>query len=161
MFNSTSIEDQAFYLSRMIYRDTKIERYHTDGVVLGMEVYEDMLEVVDQNVKMVQRYHLKMLSIQTEKDADAQLSSMSSFERDEFKRYISVFSFLSKSACNWDPPQIIELPILPEDLSQFILSGHFIECCREHRVLTDPTMRYINKDIYNRVYTLMCKNVLP
>ena len=161
MFNSVSMEAQAFYLSRMIYRDTKIEDYHMDGVALGMEVYDDMVEVVAQNVKKVQQYHRKMINIQTERDADAQLRSMSSSERNEFMEYISSFNFLSKCSCNWDPPQMIELLLLPEDLSKFILNGHFLECCQKHFILTDPTMCYINKDIYNRVYTLMCKNILP
>ena len=78
MFHSISTEDQAFYLSRMIYRDTKIENYHSERVALGMEIYKDMVKVVDKNVKKVQRYHHKMISIQTEKDADAQLCLMSS-----------------------------------------------------------------------------------
>lgn len=161
MFNSISMEDQAFYLSRIIYRDTKIEDYHMDCVILEMEVYDDMVKVVDRNVKKVQRYHRKMINIQTETDADAQLYSMPSSERNEFIQYVFAFNFLSKSFCNWDPPQKIELFVLPEDLSKYILNGHFIECCRKHHILTDSTMRYINQDIYNRIYTLMCENILP
>lgn len=160
MFNSVSIEDQSFYLSRMIYRDTKIEDYHSDRVILGMDIYNDMVKVVDKNVKKVQRYHHKMINIQTERDADAQLCLMSSSERNEFRQYVSAFNFLSKCICNWDPPEKLKLLSSPKDLSRFILNGHFIECCQKHHVLSDPIMCYINKDIYNRIYTLMCKNIL-
>ena len=149
MFNSISPEDQAFYLSRLIYRDTKIEDYHHNQVVLGMEVYDDMINVVDRNIKKVQRYHRKMINIQTERDADIQLLHMPFAEQNEFIDYVYRFNFLSKCRCNWAPPQKIELLSLPKDLAKFILGGHFVECCQKHHVLNDSTMCYINKDIYN------------
>ena len=51
MLNSVSLEKQAFYLSRIIYRDTVIEDYHHKGAVLSTEIYNAMIEVVDGNVK--------------------------------------------------------------------------------------------------------------
>lgn len=158
---SPSTEVQAFHLSRMIYRDTKLEDYHRSGALLGMEVYDDMVKVVDENVKKVQRYHRIMTGVQTEKDARAQLTLMSPSERNGFMQYLSAFSYLSKCHCDWDPPRKIELLSPPGDLSAFILGGHFIECCQKHQVLSDSTMRYINQDIYNRIYTLLCENILP
>ena len=151
MFNSVSLENQAFYLSRIIYRDTVIEDYHHDGAVLG----------ADGNVKKVRRCHRRMLDIQSEGDADSLLRRMSAAERDEFVSYCSCFNFLSKCRCNWDPPEKLEISSIPNNLSVFILDGHFSECCKKHSVLTDPVMRYINKDIYNRVYTLMRMDILP
>lgn len=68
MFQSISLENLAFYLSRFIYRDTKIESYHRNNVLLGMGLYDEMIVIVDENVKKVQRYHAKMTSIQTEKE---------------------------------------------------------------------------------------------
>ena len=161
MFNSVSLENQAFYLSRIIYRDTVIEDYHHDGAVLGAGIYNAMVEVVDGNVKKVRRCHRRMLDIQSEGDADSLLRRMSAAERDEFANYCFVFNFLSKCRCNWDPPEKLEISSTPKNLSVFILDGHFSECCKKHSVLTDPVMRYINKDIYNRVYTLMRMDILP
>lgn len=161
MLNSVSLEKQAFYLSRIIYRDTVIEDYHHKGAVLSTEIYNAMIEVVDGNVKKVQRCHRRMLDIQTKGDIDALLRRMSAAERDEFANYCFVFNFLSKCSCNWDPPVKLEISSTPKDLSVFILDGHFLECCKKHSVLTDPVMRYINKDIYDRIYTLMCMDILP
>ena len=73
MLNSVSLEKQAFYLSRIIYRDTVIEDYHHKGAVLSTVIYNVMIEVVDGNVKKVQRCHRPMLDIQTKEDADALL----------------------------------------------------------------------------------------
>lgn len=161
MFNSISLENQAFYLSRYIYRDTKIETYHQENVALSMELYKEMIGIVHENIRKVQRYHNIMLALQTEKDVDTQLPRMSPAERNEFILYVSYYNFLSKCLCNWNPPEKIEMLSLPQDLSAFILDGHFRECCNKHSVLTDPVMCYINKDVYNRIYTLMCENILP
>ncbi len=161
MFQSISLENLAFYLSRFIYRDTKIESYHRNNVLLGMGLYDEMIVIVDENVKKVQRYHAKMTSIQTEKEADDQLRRMSFSKRNTFIEYVISFNHLSKCKCNWDPPQKIDPFSPPKNLSKFILDGHFIECCKKQCLLSDSIMCYINKDIYNRIYTLVCENLLP
>lgn len=160
MFNSILLKDQAFYFSKLIYRDTEIETYHRSGVALGTELYDGMLKIVDKNVRKVLRCHHILLAVQTEEDIDAQLRQMSSSKRNEFRSYAMAFNYLSKCKCNWDPPERIELQLNPKNLAKFILDGHFKECCEKHCVLTDPVMCYINKDIYNRIYTLMCENLL-
>lgn len=51
MFHSLSLKDQAFYLTRLIYRDTEIEVFHSNAASLGSELYAQMLAIVDENSK--------------------------------------------------------------------------------------------------------------
>lgn len=161
MFHSLSLKDQAFYLTRLIYRDTEIEVFHSNAASLGSALYAQMLAIVDENVKKVKRCHARMLQVQTEEDINDQLLKMPPTDRDEWLDYVLHFNFLSKCRCNWDPPEKMELSSRPESLSVYLLDGHFSECCEKHCVLSDPVMRYINKDIHNRIYTLLCEKLLP
>lgn len=161
MFHNLSLEKQAYCLARMVYRDTEIEDYHHAGAALGPEIYGEMLRTVRQNLGKVRRHHRRMLSIQTAAEAEALLRRMQPSERQSFIAYVRHFEFLARFHCDWDPPRQLELPAPPADLAGFILGGHFLAGCESRRVLTDPVMCWINKDIYNRIYTLACRRFLP
>ncbi len=60
---------------------------------------------------------------------------------------------------NWDEPKVLDEDV-PKDLASYVLGGAFLECCNQHKVLNDETMCYINKDVYNRFYTLVIKEFL-
>lgn len=160
MFHSFTLEEQAFWLSRMIYRDTVIEDYHSNEVALDIEIYHVILKTVAENVEKVLSYHHIVLNIRQQQDVDKELRRMSLPAREEFIRYVMSIHYLSMCKCNWEPPEKIELLARPKDLAEFILDGHFIECCKNHCILSDSVMYYINKDIYNRIYTLLCENLL-
>ena len=59
----------------------------------------------------------------------------------------------------WDKPVFLDAAI-NEDYTGFILEGNFKECCDKHRKLNDETMRYVNKDVCNRIFTLLCRNLI-
>lgn len=56
---------------------------------------------------------------------------------------------------NWNPAQILDCNLDGSSLANYVLSGHFIECCKNGSILDDRIMCYINKDIHNRIYTLL------
>lgn len=83
MFNSLSLEEQSYYLARIIYRETKIEEYHTDKAVMDMKLYDDMYAEIDKNVRTVRRVHHILLNIQTKQDFEAELHMMSDSEQSD------------------------------------------------------------------------------
>ena len=161
MFHSYSLEEQAYYLSRIIYRDTEIENYHSEEAVMDRKLYNEMYAVVDKNVKTVLQFHQKLLKIRNKQDVDNEMRAISASEQIALKDYALGFYAVTICKPNWDPPEKLALPEKPEDFAQFILGGRFIECCEKHCNLSDPVMCDINKDVHNRIYTLLCENLLP
>ena len=126
-----------------------------------MKLYDVVFRIVDENVKKVIRYHpIMFIALQQPNSSNVELQTLSISEQKEFRYYVSSFYTLSRYTCDWDPPIKLELAGKPENLAQFILDGHFMECCKKRCVLSDATMCYLNKDIYNRIYTLLCEKFL-
>lgn len=65
----------------------------------------------------------------------------------------SLYGFMNTNY-GWDIAQEIEM-VDYKNLADFILGGAFKQACMEHAHLNDETMCYINKDINNRMYTLL------
>lgn len=160
MLHTLSPEAQAYYIVYMVYRSTKIEDYHTNDAVMDLKLYREMCTIVEQNMKPVLRFHPILRKAQTIEDIDAEMCLMTFSERAAFSEYFTKLSYLSKYRVPWDPPVKLELSAKPKNLAQFVLEGHFLECCEKHRVLSDSIMYYINKDVYNRIYTLLCEALL-
>lgn len=59
----------------------------------------------------------------------------------------------------WDAPIQLE-NVNKNNLADFLLEGKFKEHCHKNSQLNDSIMKQLNKDIYNRVYTLLINNIL-
>ncbi len=70
------------------------------------------------------------------------------------------FLDMGKWGSSWDDAVEVELPT-KKDLTEYILSGKFLEFCQSGAKLTDSTMRELNRDIHNRVYTLVINKLIP
>ena len=160
MLENHSPEDQAFYLARFIYRDTEMERYHCQGAEMDMQLYAAMYQIVSRNLRTVLLCHPILLRVTQPEDILAPFRAMSPQKQRELMRYLDSISSLALYRCNWDSPQRLPLSAPPADLAQFILEGHFLQCCRQRRTLSDATMRYINRDVYNRIFTLLSAGFL-
>lgn len=75
----------------------------------------------------------------------------------KFMRYfIEVTELLREYfEASWDPAQTIDCNLDCGSLANYVLLGRFLECCNNGAILNDKTMCYINKDIHNRIYTLL------
>lgn len=77
--------------------------------------------------------------------------------RFKFMRYFSnIITIIHYNfGSDWDSAELLDYNLNNKRATNFVLSGRFLECCQKRAILDDKTMCYINKDIHNRIYTLL------
>lgn len=159
--NHLSEEELAKVFAHFIYRDDSIvEYYHCKNVIMDQEVYAAVLGAVLSNLRRIARNH-KVL-ILTEGEAISAVKKMYPTRAMEFFKYEKTFASYSTHlpGSNWDAPVFLEMQP-PKDKATYILDGAFREGCVLHWHFDDKAMCRINKDVYNRIYTLVRLHLLP
>lgn len=162
LINSFSPEKVALIFAHYAYRNTEIEDMHAgNSVIMDTAVYERAYKIVSKKIRSIKRNHAFFLSVQDEAELILRLQKLGGTRPLEITRYC-----LEVGACaiysygtDWDKPKLLDDEI-PNDLACYILNGAFLECCNKHVAMDDVAMCYINKDIYNRFYTLVLKKIL-
>ena len=73
---------------------------------------------------------------------------------------------------SWDYPDYLDIPLPTlsktkrskrdfEKIAEFALGGALHTACSDQWELSDPEMKIINKDVYNRIYTMVQKGLIP
>ena len=154
MFNSKQqLKSLSRAIAHLVYRNTEVEDYHSESVVMDDAFYQTVTTIVSDKLKSVTRYYNQLMSTSID-DVQRTLQGESTGIDTEFFDFVNELAFNWACGLEWDSP--VELSELPQgDLAGYILNGHFKQCCAEHRELDDETMCFINKDINNRIYTLL------
>ena len=144
-----------------IYRNTHIvENSHSANIVMDKSFYSKVYQTVKRKLKTVVEFQ-KPLSILDDKVTIEQImNAIPEESRLRFCKYVQEMRFHSVGfGKDWDLPSPVEEPI-GNNLAKFILRGKFLECCQDNVYFNDKTMCEVNKDINNRVYTLLINDYL-
>lgn len=159
--NDLSDEELAKIFAHYIYR-TAVEDFHSRrSARMDEAFYATVLHTVSSNLRKVARNH-RLLAATKEEELERVLTAMYAARAIEFFKYAEVFSYLCKYkvGSNWDDPVLLQTDP-PKDKAAYLLDGEFREGCTRHWELDNAAMCSINKDVCNRIYTLMRKGLLP
>ena len=154
MFNSKQqLKTLSRAIAHLVYRNTEVEDFHSESVIMDENLYQTVAKIVTEKLKSVTRYYNQLMSTSLD-DVQRTLQGEKIEIDAKFLDFLNELAFNCACGMEWDSP--VELTELPQgDLVGYILDGHFSQCCTEHRELDDETMCFINKDINNRIYTLL------
>lgn len=146
----------ALCYTHIAYRNTALEDYHSQNVIMDDDFYNIIYEIVSKQIKRIKRNQKILVQINSLEECNTLLQQMYYPRAKEFQEFaLEVFRTIQfKNGSQWDPAEVLESK-KPKDAAEYILSGHFKECCELHRKLDNATMKYINRDIHNRMYTLI------
>lgn len=167
MFNTEdSKRTLALVITHYAYRNTVLENYHAENTKMDMEFYKKIYKVVYTNLKKValyNKYTYKLPDGQhaTKAQLDEILKEVPQKHLFKFLNYfrtiINTIDYKFGSA--WDKAQELPCDLNGKSPARYVLEGHFLECCQAGAFLDDQTMCYINKDVHNRIYTLLVNGV--
>lgn len=139
------------------YRNTSLENYHCKSVIMDETLYKTMHRIVARNLNYIKQFLALDLNIHDENDLK---EAAYSFRPSIGKHFFRFFGeFIYKSGSDWEKPKELDIPVT-KNLATFILGGKFVECCKIGAQLDDTTMCIINKDVHNRIYTLLRQGIL-
>ena len=139
-------EKIALGLAHAVYRNTKIEDYHSIDRTMDENLYNDVYKIVDQkmrrvlsNKEKIQYLHNKDMSLFVNKNEMAKI----------YDPIIGDIIFGIQCSSGWDDPvEISERP--DENPARYLLNGEFKNHCDGKNIFDDSVMKTINKDIANR-----------
>ena len=136
-----------YVLTRMTFRDTALlEDYHAVHRQLDMDFHSKMLVAVQANYeKLFPQIKTVILSSDPRSISGGLL-------------YDGLYALL-RSVQEWLPPRKIR-DRFTGSIAEFVLGGEFTTACFEQCKLTDEEIMKLNIDVYNRFYTLVCRNII-
>lgn len=161
IINELTDKQKAIIYTHIIYRDTELEEFHVKNKRMTDELYKIVLEIVTKNLQRVKSNQNILNRVANETELKKQLETMymtRSIELIGFIRQMYAYKEVLPGA-DWDEAEPVDLEI-SENLPAFILNGRFLECCKKEMFLDDITMRYVNKDVHDRIYTLILNKLL-
>jgi hypothetical protein len=139
----------AYITTRLTYRNTDdLEELHVQNKIKtpDMSFFNQMLE----NVRtLFDKYYPHVKSLLSDEPPSNQLE----IDLQEYLRYLIC------EMKEWDTPHLKQAPF-SGDVAEFVLSGAFKTACEKNQPLTDDKMHVLNKDVYNRFYTLVLKGII-
>lgn len=158
--NEQGKRKMALGISHYAYRNTVLEDYHSECIKMDMSFYKKIYRIVYtklKNAKLLHKYieNYSEEKLESKEDLDRLLNNVPEDLRFKFMRYLSEVLFGSMCGVEWDLAETLECNLNGKSLANYVLAGNFLECCKNGAILNDKTMRYINKDIHNRIYTLL------
>lgn len=148
-----SKEKLALAYTHSIYRNTELEDYHSGKVEMNMALYGIIRKIVKEKIEYINVENRKLAKF---KSLEALNKHIKEHPNSHTYMYVAEIYLNSIMGLDWDSPVMSEDTIINNNnLADYILKGNFLEYCEKHMRLNDAAMRYINKDVYNRVYTLV------
>ncbi|MDE7406044.1 MAG: hypothetical protein K2M89_04155 [Clostridiales bacterium] len=147
-------------IAHYAYRNTKLEDYHAACVRMDKNFYRVMCGIVSKKLNIVrifQRYLDEFpKDFISEKTAfDELIKTVPEDLQLRFIRYCQNIVYGFAFGSNWDTAQRIDGIKEKQSYANYVLGGKFLEYCNAGYVLDDKAMCIINKDVYNRIYTLL------
>lgn len=146
----------AIGLTHVIYRNTAIEDMHSAGAQMDKEFYDDgyfyfkqMMDIADKHKDI---YKLFLVEEDEKLLSEKWKNPKTTAEEKEIIAGIYFYSLNSE----WDIPTLCSDEQI-DDKTDYMLRGKFKEHCDKCSKLNDKVMCEINKDICNRIYTLLYK----
>ena len=150
------LQKLAIGLTHVIYRNTAIEDMHSVKAQMDKKFYDDaylyfkqMIDIADRNKDIYRMYMVdNSEELLTQKLKNPETTP-------DAKEIIAGIYFYSLNS-EWDIPTLCsDEPT--DDKTDYMLRGKFKEHCEKSSKLNDKVMCEINKDICNRIYTLLYK----
>lgn len=155
IINEITTQNMSVALVHYIYRDTVIEDYHSECAIMDEELYEIIYKVVRKNLSRAKRFYPVLREIEGVEDIVETIRSNFYYPlAKEFPCFAAGLIPFQFTNYDWDEAKEIECKNF-KNPADFVLGGVFEEYCRNHVVLDDKAMCEINKDINNRIYTLL------
>ncbi len=152
-----SKETLALGVAHAIYRNTEVEDYHSEARLMDEEFYHDVYRIVSNKSSMLINVEDYLNSLCS--DGLSEESLRNNNHTSEENIFLLDVLFGIQCSNGWDMPE--KMDESPEnDLAGFFLGGTFKRYCDGKHFFNDSVMKTINKDIANRVYCYLEKNVL-
>lgn len=162
LVNDWDIRKTARDYVHYIYRNTEVEDLHAAAIKMDMSTYEIVKKIVEKQIGKWERNYAMIYDAATISECKRKMRGMNEQRQSEFAEFVIAIAFfnMAKFGSNWDEAVEIEPPT-NQNIAEYVLSGKFLECCKSGTVMDDIAMREINRDIHNRVYTLMINGLIP
>ena len=162
MFNTEEEKRKlALSITLYAYRNTKLEDYHSENVRMNAEFYKKIYGIVSSKLKNVKLLHKYVENysgkLESKDDLNTFLNTVPEELHFKFLRYMPDIIWGMTCGTNWSPAELVTPPKARQSLANYVLAGEFSECCGNGEYLDDKTMCKVNKDVHNRVYTLLIK----
>ena len=152
-----SFENMAIGLVHQVYRNTDVENYHSEDRVMNEKLYEDVYNIVDEQMKVVLD-NLVVINVLVGEIDEEVLYVVNKYGYDEeFDKSLEWNLNMGKL---WNKPKLLNLSPVDDDYTKFLLDGEFKKNCNGKNTLDDKMMKKINIDITNRMYTLLVDGYL-
>ena len=139
---------RAYIYARMIYRDSPmLENKHAGSGSTDIHFYYEFVEMLTGRIE-----EMKHLCGYITADYDT-LGEKQKFE-------YRMVSLVLRSMERWDEPRTADDKYDGGETAEYLLRGEFYRVCKENLKLTDVLMADINRDVYNRAYTLALKGLI-
>jgi len=160
MFNTDDeLRKVALSLTHYVYRNTKLEDYHADCVTMDGIFYKKIYAIVYKKLANARQLHKYVANyperIESKEDFESLLKTVPKDLHLKFISYLQELLWGLTFGTQWDAATVCAPIESSQSGATYILGGRFKECCALGCRLDDKTMCYINKDIHNRVYSLL------
>lgn len=159
IINEISNEMLAICYTHLAYRNTDLEHFHSKGDKLGKRLYNRMYKIVNFNLDRIKKYKQKLIDIKSIEEMKDFIKNADSSHKESVD-FIADIAFNLQMRYGWDNPVEVQIEQEITDVAEFVLAGKFMECCEKQLVLSDDTMCNINKDVCNRIFTLLQNNYI-
>lgn len=127
---------------------------------MDMAFYKKIYAIVSaklRNVKKFNKYiiHFDGNAFESEEEISRLIATVPDDIQLGFIRYLQNIAFGMMFGIGWDRAVAMDWDPKNGSGASYILAGEFLNCCRNGEVLGDATMCRINKDVHNRIYTLL------
>ena len=152
-----NMESLAIGLSHTIYINTDfIENSHAKVALMDDRFYDDVYSVVAAGIEDMKRYWFgleNLCQFSISEIANTMFATPIGMYKNA--EYISTVIFGILCGSQWDSPIELEEEIT-NNWAEYVLSGEFKKHCDgKTHFGDDALMAEINKDIYNRIYTIL------
>lgn len=162
MFNSKQDERKmALAITHYAYRNTALEDYHADDVKMDKAFYKKIYKIVYGKLKNAKEFNKYIKNYHDEINSKEEFEKLLNTVPEElqlrFLRYFQniVATIEFRYGSQWEQATVVDCDLNGKGMASYVLSGHFAECCEKGVHLDDVIMCYINKDVHNRIYTLL------
>lgn len=150
----------ALSITHYVYRNTRLENFHSECVYMDKNFYRLIYNTVRtklKNVKEMKKYidAFPDVDLNNKNELEKLISSVPEELHLRFIRYLQNIFFGLYFGAEWDDAILIEKIRKNQSCANYVLAGKFSECCQKGCVLNDENMCVINKDVHNRIYTLV------
>lgn len=163
MFNDENGRKKlALSITHYAYRNTsQLENFHAgDPKQMNQTFYRTIYNVVYsklKNVQLFQRYidDFPKQSLDSQEDFNSLMDTVPEHLHLKFINYIKDIYFEFAYGKFWDAPEFVSPIKEGQSAAKYVLGGTFADCCKNNTLLDNTAMRNINKDVHNRIYTLL------